>query len=392
MKSNRYYDVVVIGAGIHGVGVAQAAAAAGYKVLVLEQASIAAGTSSRSSKLIHGGLRYLEQWRFGLVRECLRERELLLRIAPDLVKLRNFVIPVYRDAERSAWKIQTGLYLYSLLSGFGSHSHSQRMSISRWPNPDGLKIDGLRAVFQYQDAQTDDAGLTRSVMASAESLGAELLEAARFMHAEAREDGCAIVFEHDSRQTELRSRVLVNAAGPWVSQVAASVTPATIQPATELIQGAHIVLNEPRVRDIYYVEAPQDGRAVFVMSWKGRTLVGTTETQFGGADPAVVSPTTGETDYLKEVVAHYFPGTRIVPVSAFAGLRVLPRNQKTAFGRSRELMLVRHRRLQPHVLHLYGGKLTSYRADAQRVLDIIRPMLPKRKQLADTRQLRLDPG
>ncbi|HEX6549136.1 MAG TPA: FAD-dependent oxidoreductase, partial [Gammaproteobacteria bacterium] len=124
MKSNRYYDVVVIGAGIHGVGVAQAAAAAGYKVLVLEQASIAAGTSSRSSKLIHGGLRYLEQWRFGLVRECLRERELLLRIAPDLVKLRNFVIPVYRDAERSAWKIQTGLYLYSLLSGFGSHSHS----------------------------------------------------------------------------------------------------------------------------------------------------------------------------------------------------------------------------------------------------------------------------
>ena len=142
-----HYDVVVIGAGIHGAGVAQAAAAAGHTVLVLEKTAIAHGTSSRSSKLIHGGLRYLETGQFGLVRESLRERAILLRIAPGLVRLSPFFIPVYGGASRSRWKIRAGLSLYALLGGFGRHNRFQSIARSEWHRLDGFQTDGLRAVF-----------------------------------------------------------------------------------------------------------------------------------------------------------------------------------------------------------------------------------------------------
>jgi glycerol-3-phosphate dehydrogenase len=391
MNRGPDYDIVIIGAGIHGVGIAQAAAAAGYRTLVLEQAGVASGTSSRSSKLIHGGLRYLEQFRFGLVYECLRERELLLRIAPELVKLQHFLIPIYRDSLRRPWQIRTGLSLYALLSKLGTNSRFDSLPASHWSFLDGLSTARLQAVFRYQDAQTDDALLTKAVMASAMSLGAELLESARFIHAEDRPDGCEIVFEQAARTRQLHSRVLVNAAGPWVQQVADRITPNVPQPPIELVQGSHVLLTAPAVKDIYYLEAPQDKRAVFVMPWQNQTLVGTTETPFTGNDPATVFPSHAETDYLQEVVAHYFPATRTSLIASFAGLRVLPAQNGRPFGRSRELLITRDTARQPHVLHLYGGKLTSYRADSERVIQRLRLLLHERPRLADTRQLHLDP-
>ena len=168
------YDVTVLGAGIHGAGAAQAAAAMGYRTLVLEKTGIASGTSSRSSKLIHGGLRYLEQAEFGLVRECLRERELLLKLAPDLVQLRRFRIPLYKDTRRRPWQLHAGLSLYALLAGLGSHATYRTLPRREWDKLDGLDTADLQAVFEYQDGQTDDAGLTGAVLRSAESLGAEL--------------------------------------------------------------------------------------------------------------------------------------------------------------------------------------------------------------------------
>lgn len=391
MTEQTDYDLVIIGAGIHGVGVAQAAAAAGYRVLVLEQSTVASGTSSRSSKLIHGGLRYLEQFRFGLVRECLQERELLLRIAPELVKLRHFLIPIYRNSQRRPWQIRTGLSLYALLSKFGVHSHFESLSRSHWSCLDGLSVDGLQAVFRYQDAQTDDAQLTRAVMASAMSFGADLLESAHFVHAEDHPDGCEIHFEQGTRRGQLRSRALVNAAGPWVRQVADRITPDAPRSPIELVQGSHVLLSEPRIEDIYYLEAPQDQRAIFVMPWQNQTLVGTTETSFSGNDPATVAPTQNESTYLQEVVAHYFPDANASLITAFSGLRVLPRKNGRAFVRSRELLMARDSARQPHVLHLYGGKLTSYRLDSERALRKLKSVLPERRQLADTRQLHLHP-
>jgi glycerol-3-phosphate dehydrogenase len=391
MNSRGDYDIVIIGAGIHGVGIAQAGAAAGYRVLVLEQSTVASGTSSRSSKLIHGGLRYLEQFRLGLVRECLQERELLLRIAPDLVQLRQFLIPIYRNSLRRAWQVRTGLSVYALLGRLSTHSHFEKLRTSTWSSLEGLTTNGLHAVFRYQDAQTDDTQLTRAVMASAVSLGAELRESARFIRAENHRGGCDVYFEQTDRIDRLRTHALVNAAGPWASQVAKRITPNTIQPATELVQGSHILLSAPQVKQIYYLEAPQDKRAVFLMPWQNHALVGTTETPFTGDDPSLVAPTSQEERYLQEVIAHYFPETETSLISSFAGLRVLPDGKGRIFGRSRELLMTRDARQQSNVLHLYGGKLTSYRADSVRALNILKRALPKRKPLADTRELRLHP-
>src|SRR5690348_12268607 len=166
------FDVIVVGAGIHGVGVAQAAAAAGQKVLLLEQHIPAFGTSSRSSKLIHGGLRYLESGQFHLVRESLLERALMLKNAPELVRLRAFHIPLYRETRRKPWQIMLGLSMYAVLGGFKRGCRFGLLSKKDWSQLDGLKTDNLRAVFRYYDGQTDDALLTRSVLQSAMRLGA----------------------------------------------------------------------------------------------------------------------------------------------------------------------------------------------------------------------------
>ncbi len=173
MQNDRY-DIVVIGAGINGVGVAQAAAAMGYRCLLLEKnAQPGLETSSRSSKLIHGGLRYLESFEWSLVRESLQERELLLKLAPELVTLQTFNIPVYSGTSRSRVALHTGLSLYALLSGLQPHSLYHRLKPAYWDRLEGLTTQNLKAVFQYQDAQTDDQALTRAVLASAISLGAE---------------------------------------------------------------------------------------------------------------------------------------------------------------------------------------------------------------------------
>jgi glycerol-3-phosphate dehydrogenase len=171
---NGNYDVVVIGAGINGAGVAQAAVAAGYSVLILEKSAIAQGTSSRSSKLIHGGLRYLETAQFRLVRESLRERTLLLSNAPDLVQLKPFYIPVYRTTRRRPWQLRVGLSLYALLAGPERSAIFTTVPSSRWDRLDGLSTRDLQTVFSYNDAQTDDHALTKAVLDSAVNMGAEV--------------------------------------------------------------------------------------------------------------------------------------------------------------------------------------------------------------------------
>src|SRR3984957_18551600 len=161
------YDVIVVGGGIHGAGVMQAAAAAGHSTLLIEKCALASGTSSRSSKLIHGGLRYLESGQFALVRESLRERAIHLRIAPDLVHLKPFFIPVYDDTRRRPWQLKAGLSIYALLGGFDASTRFGSVPKREWAKLDGLETRGLDAVICYQDAQTDDARLTRAVVQSA---------------------------------------------------------------------------------------------------------------------------------------------------------------------------------------------------------------------------------
>jgi glycerol-3-phosphate dehydrogenase len=386
-----YFDVVIIGGGIHGVGVAQAAACDGYSVLVLEQTGLASATSGNSSKLIHGGLRYLEGLHFSLVRESLRERTLLLKIAPELVHLQLFNIPIYPETSRRPLTIRAGLSLYALLGGLHPASRFRTLRPGEWQDLDGLETKRLQAVYQYYDAQADDAALTRAVMQSAMDLGANLRCPAEFTAAEIATDGCTVHYSLSGVDNSCSATVLVNAAGPWINTVAGRIRPTPPTTAVDLVQGSHLVL-EGRIKNgAYYLEAPSDRRAVFMLPWKGRTLLGTTETVYTG-DPAAVAPLASEEAYLLETLRHYFPRHSQTVVDRFAGLRVLPAAGNAVFARSRETRLERDDQRRPRVVSIYGGKLTGYRATAQRVMRLLHRTLPSRRPVATTAQLELKPG
>jgi glycerol-3-phosphate dehydrogenase len=382
------FDILVIGGGIHGVGVAQAGAAAGYSVLLLEMTSLAAGTSSRSSKLIHGGLRYLESFELGLVRESLHERELLLELAPGLVYRQQFILPVYAQTSRRPMTLRAGLSLYTLLAGFRRKTGFRSLPRRRWSQLDGLRLDGLQHVFQYWDAQTDDRRLTEAVMRSAESLGAVCCCPAEFLAAEIAADHCRSRYRWRGSDQEVESAVIVNAAGPWASAVAARIEPEPPTPAVDLIQGTHIELPGTLQHGVYYLEAPEDGRAVFVLPWRDHTLLGTTERLYVG-DPAQVQATPEEIGYLMNVYGHYFPGRSRQPLDQWAGLRVLPASRETASRRSRETQLPVDDPAHPRVISVFGGKLTGYRATAEKVMHRLQATLAPRNPRADTRTLRL---
>lgn len=389
------HDVVIVGGGIHGVGVAQAAAAHGYSVLLLEQAALAGGTSGRSSKLIHGGLRYLETLRFALVRESLRERRLLLRLAPQLVRLVPFFIPVYRSARRQPWQLRVGLGLYAILGGLRAENRFAAVPRADWDRLDGLDPHGLQAVFRYLDGQTDDAALTRAVMRSAMSLGAQLALPACFSAAWLEADDVLIEYQAEGKPHTCRARVLINAAGPWANRILENISPLPRGCEVDLVRGTHILVRGTMKQGIYYLEAPQDGRAVFVMPrHDGTVLVGTTEVPYAG-DPATVQPTAVEQSYLLQVLAHYFPHYRSAAnrtlLSSFAGLRVLPMGPSRPFERGRETMLMTDRVKRPRLVTIYGGKLTTYRATAEKVLRRLAGSLPAARPRADTRLLPLVP-
>lgn len=385
------YDLVVIGAGIQGAGVAQAAAAAGYTVLVLEQSAPAAGTSSKSSKLIHGGLRYLESAQFGLVRESLHERALLLKLAPELVKLQPLHIPIYKNSKRSPLTIRAGLSLYSALSGFDSNAHFRSLPRSQWRELQGLKQDDLQAVFRYYEAQTDDAALTRAVLHSAMEMGADCEIPGHFVRAHVNSASCLVEYESEYGFKTASCRVLINCAGPWTSDVISRIEPDMYLPKVDLVKGSHLLL-PPLLKDYFYLEAPQDKRAVFVLPWQGKLMVGTTEKMHYGA-PEDAQCSVEERDYLLQVLLHYFPHLSIdmSQVDSFAGLRVLPRSDINAFSRPREVLFEVDNEACPRVLSVMGGKLTTYRSTALQALAKIKKSLPVKERVADTSRIPLSP-
>lgn len=382
------FDVLVVGGGIQGAGVLQAAAAAGHSACLLEERAPAWGTSSRSSKLIHGGLRYLESGQFALVRESLAERAILLGIAPHLVELVEFFIPVYRSTTRRPWQIRAGLSLYAVLGGLVQEARFARVPRREWDELDGLTTENLQAVFRYHDGQTDDALLVRAVLLSAESLGARFTCPAAFRSAERADAGWRVRYEVEGEHRELTCRVLVNAGGPWAGEVQGRIGGLGPAPGVDLVGGTHIEVEGALRRGIYYVEAPGDRRAVFAIPWKGHTMIGTTETPYDG-DPAAIEPTRAEIDYLLDTYRAHFPAWRGELLDAWAGLRVLPRGTGAAFSRPREVTLVCDRDDAPGYVGIYGGKLTGYRATAVKVLERIEASLPAAQRKADTATLRL---
>ena len=389
------YDMVIIGGGIHGAGIAQAAAAAGYSVLILEKTAIAHGTSSKSSKLIHGGLRYLESGQIKLVFECLSERSLLLELAPELVRLESFFIPIYKHTKRRPWEIRAGLSLYAALGKFKRDARFEKVPEEQWKNLDGISQENLQAVYKYNDGATDDAALTRAVIQSAKSLGAELEIPAEFISAIPGDDVNEIKYSVNGEMHNCKALLLVNAAGPWANAILEKVTPIPTKQEFDLVAGTHIVVNEPAPSGMYYVEAPQDQRAVFVMPWKGKTMIGTTETVFTG-DPSDVIPLPEEETYLCDVASSYFPKfknlTRKTIEESFSGLRVLPHASGKAFSRPRETTFHVDKKRAPRIVTIYGGKLTAYRITAEKFVAKFAGSLPRRKRKAETDKLPLTPS
>ena len=387
MRDLPNFDVLIVGGGIHGVGVAQASAAAGFQVALLEQSSLAAGTSSKSSKLIHGGLRYLESFELSLVRESLRERELLIRLAPGLVTRKDFLIPIYANSSRRPWKVHAGLALYSLLAGFRPHVRYSTVAPDLWKSLDGLSTDGLEVVFRYPDAQTDDLLLTESVMRSAQSLGATLFCPTEFCRAVQDKNGWQVEYQFENTTGFCHAGVIVNAAGPWANHVLQRLVPQQPTFAVEMVQGTHLELPGKVKHGCYYLEVPSDQRAVFVMPWRDHTLLGTTEHVYHG-DPAKVRPLDQEQDYLLDMYQKSFPVRDITVLKAWSGLRVLPTGGN-AFRRSRETQLPADNERQPRVVSIFGGKLTGYRATSQKVLNKLLRTLPRRQPIARTDELKL---
>jgi len=376
VNSEPDFDLVIIGAGIHGTALAAEAAHRGRRVLLLERYSKPGqGTSSRSSKLIHGGLRYLESFELNLVRECLAERRRLLERYPDLVKLREFFIPIYASTRRSRLTIRTGLCLYALLGGLHRYNRFRKLKRAEWADLDGLDTRGLLAVYRYFDAQTDDVLLTERLASEAVAAGTQLMFDSEFLGCGPVDRGLAVSYRREGRDSQVTVRCLINAAGPWVNEVAGRCRPAIKTLETDLVQGAHIELSGTLRRGIYFLESPADRRAVFAMPWHGHVLVGTTETIFTG-NPALCSPQPVEIDYLLAAYNHYFGQlhrscTQTDIIDAWAGLRVLPHSPKQPFRRSRETVLLPNRPQAPDIISIYGGKLTNHHATACKVLKMI---------------------
>ncbi|RDE24271.1 glycerol-3-phosphate dehydrogenase/oxidase [Motiliproteus coralliicola] len=394
LDQNQGVDLLVVGGGIQGCGIAQAAAAAGYSTLLIEQRDWGSGTSSRSSKLIHGGLRYLESGQFSLVRRALRERQLLLKIAPKLVRPVPFLIPLYQHSKRSDMALYSGLHLYRWFGRGLDHNDFDRFEPDQ-PEfeqvlHDGLEQQGLRAIYRYWDAQTDDQLLTRAVAYSAQTLGAQLKRNCELIHAQPSDYGWRVDLAEGGRSYRIEASTIINATGPWVGRVQQRIHGAPEPLPISLVQGAHILVEGSLGGSVYYLET-DDGRGVFAMPWQGDTLVGTTETHYSG-DPAESAPTAAELDYLRDTLRRYFPQLRVQIKQQFAGLRVLDNGDGGFFHRARDSRIQQHWFEGRGLISIYGGKLTTYRTTALKVVECLPEHLGRRPPLADTAELMLEPA
>ncbi len=368
------FDLIVTGAGINGAAIAREAALSGLKVLLIDQADTGSGTSATSSRLIHGGLRYLEHAELGLVRESLLERERLLRLAPHLIEPLALHIPVYRRSRRPLWQVRAGLTLYDLLTLGAGRSLPRHRRLSheeiaeRLP---GLETAGLTGAVSYYDARVNwPERLVLENVHDAVDHGAQLLTYTRVTGFEVESDSIRGVqwLTSAGERGRASAGLVVNAAGPWVDRV---LGPLGDHPLIGGTRGTHLIVapfpGAPRVA--VYAEAASDGRPFFTIPWNGLYLIGTTDERFSG-DPSDCDPTEEEIDYLTAAAGSLFPEVNLADyvLYAHAGVRPLPHTESGATGAiTRRHLIVAH----PHVHGLYsivGGKLTTHRALAEQAL------------------------
>ena len=362
-------DLVVIGGGINGAGLAAQAAHAGLSVVLFEKDDFASGTSSKSTKLFHGGIRYLEQARFSLVFEGLHERNRLLKMVTHLSRRMPFLLPSYQGDSRPAWMLKIGLWLYDLLAGshnIGKHQwFNANEALAKAPT---LKTEGLKGCGLYYDAQVNDARLVLENILAAEQAGGRCLNYHTVTEIDQEPSGYRITYWDDQikKTSSLFASCVVNASGPWANETAQLLD----QHSDKLVRptrGTHIVIPQVMSEHAVLITTQGDNRVIFVIPWRGYSLVGTTDIDDNG-DPDNTHPTEEEIDYLINQTVRVFPGSSIKKenvVSAFAGLRPLAwGDEKHASSVSREDQITRKGRL----LTIIGGKLTTYHHMATQAL------------------------
>ncbi len=375
------YDVAIVGGGINGCGIARESAYRGYKTALLEQHDFAQATSSQSTKLIHGGIRYLETGNFGLVWESLHERGTLLRIAPHLVRPLELIIPIYEGSVRPPWMVRIGTLLYDLLAGrrnLGRSRGVSRAELSRIPY---LRQEGLRGAVAYFDAQALDSRLTLETALSAREAGATVLNYHPVTEARL-ECGAYRVAGEDARtggRWTLTARCVVNATGPWVPQFERRTQRHETR-ALVYDRGIHFVI--PSLGFPYGLALmASDQRLIFVLPWREKyTLIGTTESRFEGEDFTKVPPSDAEIRYLLDSFNEFFPARKLKldeVLHIYSGVRtLLPAGHSLSkLSRESEVKVLSDAPGTAWVM-LYGGKLTSYRSYAQGIVRKLRKRVP----------------
>lgn len=370
------YDLAVIGGGVNGAGIARDAAGRGLSVLLVEQHDLAAHTSSASSKMIHGGLRYLEHYEFGLVRKALQEREVLLAAAPHVIRPLRVVMP-HDAGQRPAWLIRLGLFLYDHLARRARLPGSGGVDLRRHPAGAGLKADFARG-FVYSDARVQDARLVVLNAVDARERGAHIATRTALTGARRTADAWSLDLRAaDGAARSVQARLVVNAAGPWVGTLLGGPLGIAARHALRLVKGSHIVLPRLFDHDFGYLFQNPDGRVVFALPFEEHfTLIGTTDVDYHD-DPARAAICAAEIEYLCDTVNRYLarPVTPAQVVWTFAGVRPLLDDAANNAARvTRDYRLELDQAGAP-VLSVFGGKLTTYRKLAEQAVDRIAPLL-----------------
>ena len=369
------FDIFIIGGGINGAGIARDAAGRGFKVYLADKNKVGSATSSWSSKLIHGGLRYLENYEFKLVRESLKEREIISKIASNITKPMPFIIP-YSKKLRSKWIIRIGLFLYDNIGGKTSFPKSKKIDLNK--KYKGILKEKFSDGFKYYDAQIDDKKLVEMNIEDAKKLGATIVENNKVIEVKRNDFGWEITLENGDL---INSNALINASGPWINEIINNVIRVKTKKPIRLVRGSHIITKKLYEEEVAFTLQSDDNRIVFVIPYKNKySLIGTTEVDVSKPDNPVISDE--EQKYLIDVVNNYF-FTQISKgdiVETYSGIRPLIEDYKEASKVTRDYIFdLNIQNKNSPLLNIYGGKLTTYRKLSEKVIEKLSPYLPNTK-------------
>ena len=379
------FDIIIIGGGINGAGIARDASGRGLKVFLAEKGKVGSATSSWSSKLIHGGLRYLENYEFKLVAESLREREVITQIAPTITKPLPFVIP-HSKKLRSKLLIRLGLFLYDNLGGKTKIPKSSKINFNKkYKNILQSKfVEG----FQYYDVQVDDKKLVEMNIEDSKKMGATIIEDTKVINANRNDNSWDVTLDNNEI---IKSKILINAAGPWINETVNNVLKINAKKSIRLVRGSHIITKKLYSEEVAFTLQNDDNRIVFVIPYKEEfSLIGTTEVDVNTPDNPTISD--DEKIYLINTINNHFVKqiSQEDIVDTYSGIRPLIEDFKEASKVTRDYVFdLNTQNTKSPLLNIYGGKLTTYRKLSEKVIEELSPYLPntKTKSWTATKQL-----